>query len=112
MLQDLYSDINVYREIDRVDEWGNTSKKGNWQLVTTIQGYIQPRSGTYGQANQANVPLSSHSLYTDIGVELNPKDRVGLDDIKYRVNYSQIKRGIGGIMDHQEIPVDYLNDLS
>ncbi len=110
MLQDLYTDIDVYREENRVDEWGNTSKKGNWQHVKTIQGYIQPRSGSYSQANQANNPTSSHSLYTDIDSGINPKDRVSLNNIKYRVNYTQ-GQGIGGLSDHQEIPLDFLNDL-
>ncbi len=109
MLQDLYTDIDVYREVDRVDEWGNTSKKGNWVMTHQVSGYLQPRSGSFANTNQSNIPLSSHVFYSDIGIDLNNGDRLG--SLKYKVNFTQ-SDGIGGILDHQEIPVDFLNDLS
>lgn len=107
-----YVSIGVYREVDTTDSWGNTNSQGNWQLDHTIQGFLQPRSGTYAQNNQANSPLASHLLYCDIGIDVEPKDRIKVDGFAYRLDFIQKDRGIGGVLDHQEIPAEYLNDIT
>ncbi len=112
ILSKRYVTIGVYREVAYVNSWGETVKQGNWQLSHNIQGFLQPRSGSYTQSNQSNSPLSSHLLYCDIGIDVEPKDRIKVDGFAYRLDFIQKDRGIGGFSDHQEIPSEYLNDIT
>lgn len=109
MLCDLYSTIDVYREADRTDDWGNTSKRSNFVLNGTIQGYIQPRAGSFANTNQSNIPLFTSVLYADPGVDVLVNDRVVQDGNSYQVVFIQ-PRGIGAIEDHAEIGLSYIND--
>ncbi len=112
MITDYYYDIEIYREVSTTDDWGNSDDQGNWQLSGTIQGFIQSRGGSYAQANQANSPLSSHIMYTDIGVDIEPADRAKKNDKYYRLDFEQNGLGISGMLHHQEIAASILNDLS
>ncbi|MBW1853108.1 MAG: hypothetical protein JRJ00_00245 [Deltaproteobacteria bacterium] len=111
MITDYYFTIGVYREVEYVNSWGETVKQGNWQLDHEIEGFLQARSGGYTQANQANSPLSSHVLYCDPGVDVLEKDRILVDGLAYRLDFVQPARGISGVLHHQEIPSEYLNDI-
>ncbi len=112
LLSKRYVTIGVYREVPFVNSWGETVTQGNWQFDHNIEGFLQDRSGSYTQSNQNNSPLSSHLLYCDIGIDTLPKDRIKLDGEAYRLNYTQSSRGIGGFDDHQEIPAEFLNDIT
>lgn len=111
MLEDRYYALEVFREVSAIDDWGNTDDSGNWQLNGTIKGFLQTTGGSFDFANQANVPLSSHTLYTDIGVDINIADRIKLNSVYYRVEFMQPNLGISGMVKHQEIGVNILNDL-
>ena len=111
MLDDYYYSIGVYREASTTDDWGNTDVAGNWTLNGSINGFIQVRSGNYITNNQAHIPLTSHMLYTDVGVDVKNNDRVKYDGDYYRVEFIQPTMGISGIGDHQEIGITYLGDI-
>ncbi len=112
MISDYYFTIGVYREVEYTNSWGETVTQGNWQLDHNIEGFLQPRSGDYSQENQANSPLSSHVLYCDIGIDVEEKDRILVDGFAYRLDFVQPTRGISGVLHHQEIPAEYLNDIT
>jgi hypothetical protein len=112
MLEDLYTQIAIYREVAQTDDWGNTDDQDNWQFDHYEQGFFQPRSGSYIQANQRNNPLSTHVLYCGVSTDIVEGDRIKYNAKYYRVDFIQQTIGIGGIADHQELDLSYLDDLS
>lgn len=111
MLQDYYYNVDIYREEDQTDDWGNLDDAGNWVYSHSIEGFLQSRGGGMPFANQANVPLSSHVLYTNIGVDVVEQDRILVEGKFYRIDFTQTDLGISGVDDHQEVSAEYLNDL-
>jgi hypothetical protein len=111
MLSSLYYPVDIYRKTTATDSWNNETKTAVPVYSHTEQGFLQPRSGTYSQQNQRNNPLSTHVFYTSIGVDIKEGDNIKTGGKSYRVDFVQ-GLGIGGISDHQEIDVSYLDDLS
>lgn len=109
MLSDLYTQHAIYREVEKENEFGHLTKQGNWEIDHYEYGFLQPRSGSYPQANQRDTITSSHVFYTyPEGTDILEGDRISTK--KFVVTFTQ-SAGIGGIYDHQEIDVDYINDL-
>lgn len=109
MLCDMYSPVNVYRETNKTDDWGNTSKRNNYTLNGTVQGYIQPSSGAFANSNQSNIPLFTSVMYAGVGVDVLINDRVVQNGETYQVTYVPVG-GVSGIADHQEIGLSHIND--
>ena len=107
---ELLDTIEIHREVDTTDSWGNTDPQGNWQIDHTERGYIQPKQGEYVQNNQRETSLSSHVLYTLTDVDINTGDRVLYNGDFYRVEFDQ-KNGIGNTGDHIEFDLQILEDL-
>ena len=110
MLEDYYTEIAVYREVDQTNAWGNLEEQANWQYDHMELGFLQPRSGSYAQVNQRMTPTSDHVLYCDIDVDIVTGDRLLLNSKYYNVDFVQ-SNGIGGIGDHQEINCSVRNDM-
>lgn len=111
MLQDLYSAVEVYREADRKDDWGNTSKRANYVYHHNENGYIQPRGGNFANVNQSNVPINTAILYAAYDVDILINDRVKQNGLSYQVTFVP-PVGIASISDHQEISCIMINDVS
>ncbi len=101
-LSNYYKTIEVYREVSTVDGWGNTDESGNWILSHTVQGFLQPNSGSYSSSNQSNKMVYTHILYTDVGVDIVPGDNIKLNDNTYLVETTQYD-GVSGMGKHDEI---------
>ena len=65
-LEALYTKVDVYRKPSYNDNIGNLETEGEYSYYGTIQGYIQPRSGSYSNVNQSNIPLFNSVLYTSV----------------------------------------------
>ncbi len=101
MLTDYYTDIKVYREVERVDDWGNVDASGNWEYSHTIKGFFQPVSASYESNNQSNNMTSTHRLYTSISSDIRPGDNILVNDKYYLINTIQ-DNGIAGMGKHME----------
>jgi hypothetical protein len=102
-IQDFYTTLELYRQTDFADNWGNTSKKGNYTLVKEFQGFLQYRGGDFTQQNQANIDTKTAILYTDLGQGIIVDDIIKQNTDEYQVRSIQEVEGIAGVKHHQEV---------
>ena len=111
MVRDFFGPLEVWRD-SGADPYNNLdSASGTFTKNGDIQGFIQARGGSYGQANQSDMPTSSHSLYADIGIDIQEGDRIKDGLVYYEVAYIQNIDGISGMENHQEIQINFFKPI-
>lgn len=111
MVRDFFGPLEVWRN-SNLDP-GNSLSPTASQFTKNgdIEGFIQVRSGSYPQANQSNMPTSSHILYADIGIDIVEGDRVKDGLVYYEVAFIQNIDGISGMENHQEISINFMKPI-
>ena len=110
-LMDFFSeyivDIEVFSLGNAVGAFGTTEPGYPGTATKTIEGILQPGSGSNILKNESNKKVSTHTLFVLNTVTLNTTDKLKLNDEFYQITFYP-KNGIAGIGDHKEIGLEII----
>lgn len=102
-LERYYYDIPVYRQTIEEDDWGNESEDGApWVLNQTIQGLIEPKSGSKVERNSDQTILSDYLIYTELDSAVLSTDRIFFGDMFYSITNMKGGTGVAFRQHHKE----------
>ena len=71
----LTDDIKIYRRVaGAVNDYGEAAD--TWNLIVTVKGTIQPKTGNVAREEGGVLVTSTHRLYTLAGVNIKAGDKV------------------------------------
>lgn len=100
-----YQEINLLRTPNGSDEWGGPGKShGNPVKIGTLKGtiHVESRSLKVGDMEKS-ADVVTHTLYTDVSVEIILGDVVELLGNQYRVTSGDYQLGVAGRQHHREL---------
>ena len=72
----------------------------------TFRGMLQPINGRLASRTGKDAGESAYMLYAQVGVDIEPGDRVTTSDGRVFIVQFVQPEGISGMMDHQEITLE------